>query len=193
MILSNVEIRQVLADGAITVDPAPGRQQYSPTALDLRLGDTFHHWNQRELDRMTRAGIDYSLDISRVERFSEVSDQYLAPAPVDAEGCYLLRPGNLVLGITYEWVHLTRESGIAARVEGRSSLARMGLVVHLTAPTIHAGWDGKIALEIVNLGPWPLKLRPRELRICQLVFERVGELPEFDAPTQFQGQETPSG
>jgi len=73
----------------------------------------------------------------------------------------------------------------------------MGLAVHLTAPTIHAGWEGKITLEMVNLGGWPIKLRPGELRICQLVFERVGEFPDSendsDSPPQFQGQRSPAG
>lgn len=193
MILSNVEIRQAIEQGAIEIIPAPEAWQYSSTTLDLRLGNQFFCWDKQKMESMTRSGIDYSLDPAKVERFSDLSDEYLIPAAVDAEGCYILYPGEFVLGITQEWVTLPLASGIAARVEGRSSLARMGLAVHLTAPTIHADWDGKIALEIVNLGPWPLKLRPRELRICQLVFERVGELPEFDAPTQFQGQETPSG
>jgi dCTP deaminase len=101
------------------------------------------------------------------------------------------------LGVTHEWVELPLAAGIAARVEGRSTLARMGLVVHLTAPIIHAGWEGKITLEMVNLGGWPIKLRPRELRICQLVFERVGELSDSetdsDSSPQFQGQRSPAG
>lgn len=193
MILSNGEIRRAIEQGVIGIDPAPEARQYSSTTLDLRLGDQFFCWDKQKMESMTRLGLDYSLDAAKVERFSNLSDEYLIPAAVDAEGCHILRPGEFVLGITLEWVTLPLASGIAARVEGRSSLARMGLAVHLTAPTIRADWDGKITLEMFNLGPWHIKLRPYELRICQLIFERVGELPESDTATQFQGQESPAG
>ena len=193
MILSNVEIRQAIEQGAIEIIPAPEDWQYSSTTLDLRLGNQFFCWDKQKMESMTRSGIDYSLDPAKVERFSDLSDEYLIPAAVDAEGCYILYPGEFVLGITYEWVTLPLSSGIAARVEGRSSLARMGLAVHLTAPTIRADWDGKITLEMFNVGPWPIKLRPYELKVCQLIFERVGKLPEADTATQFQGQESPAG
>ena len=193
MILSNVEIMRAIEAGVIDVAPAPLDDQYSSTALDLYLGEGFRCWDREKMMNLSRLGIDYSLDAAKVESFSRLADEYLIPAPVDAEGCHILRPREFVLGITREWVVLPLESRIAARVEGRSSLARMGLAVHLTAPTIHAGWDGKIALEMVNLGDWPIKLRPYELKVCQLIFEQVTGLPESDMPTQFQGQESPAG
>ena len=193
MILSDGEIMRAIEQGIITVAPAPLDYQYSATALDLHLGNEFLCWDKQKMDNLSRLGLDYALDVSRIEKFSDLSKEFLAPAGTDSEGCHILRPGEFVLGIIHEWVTLPLESGIAARVEGRSSLARAGLAIHLTAPTIHAGWDGKITLEMVNLGNWPLKLRPRELRICQLIFERVGDLPEADTPTQFRGQESPAG
>lgn len=197
MILGRAEIRHAIESLSIIVEPAPESRQYSSTSLDLRLGEGFHTWDKEKMDRLSQAGIDYSLDAYVVERFSDWADEFLVPMETDAEGCLIIRPGDFVLGITHEWVELPLAAGIAARVEGRSTLARMGLAVHLTAPTIHAGWEGKITLEMVNLGGWPIKLRPRELRICQLVVERVGDFSDSendsDSPPQFQGQRSPAG
>lgn len=193
MILSKGEIAQAIAEGVISVDPPPREDQYSSTALDLYLGAEFLCWDREKMLSLSRVGIDYSLDVSRIEKFSDLSKEYLIPAPVDAEGCHILRPGEFVLGITHEWVAMPLESRIAARVEGRSSLARMGLAIHLTAPTIHADWHGKIALEMFNVGAWPIKLRPYELKVCQLIFERVGGLDDSADPSHFQGQQSPAG
>ena len=192
MILSNVEIRRAIQQGVISIDPEPLPFQYSSTSLDLRLGDRFLYWDIQKMDSLSSAGIDYSLDPSRLNSFQDLAREFLVPAPVDTEGCRIIHPGDFVLGITYERVGLPQESGIAARVEGRSSLARMGLVVHLTAPTIHARWDGKITLEMVNLGNWPPSCAPTSLWFVSF-FERVGELPESQTPTQFQGQTSPGG
>ena len=102
-------------------------------------------------------------------------------------------PDKFVLGITREYVELPRRSKIAARVEGRSTLARLGLVVHLTAPTIHAGFSGNIVLEMYNLGKFKLILRPGRLAICQLIFERLGQAPTGAINTGFQNQSGVSG
>ena len=127
MILGRDEIRQAIEDHVISVEPAPESRQYSTTSLDLRLGEGFLCWDRQKMAKLSQAGIDYSLDASRIERFSDLSGEFLVPAEVDGEGCHIIRPKEFVLGITYEWVELPLEAGIAARVEGRSSLARMGL------------------------------------------------------------------
>ena len=193
MILSGDEIRQSIEQGIIIIEPRPQDFQYSSTSLDLRLGKDFFRWDNDKINGVPLSGMDNTVDPSRMQQFSTLSRLFMIPAAVDSEGCQIIRPGDFVLGITHERVELPLESAIAARVEGRSTLARMGLAVHLTAPTIQAGWSGKITLEMVNLGPWPIKLRPYELLACQLIFERVGELPFDDSLTQFQGQELPTG
>ena len=66
-------------------------------------------------------------------------------------------------------------------------------MVHLTAPTIHAGFEGNITLEMVNHSPFHLRLVPDRTRICQLIFERLGELPSGLISTGFQGQTDPAG
>lgn len=192
MILGKGEIRRAIEQGVIGIEPAPEDRQYSASSLDLRLGAKFFRWSEGLMERMSRAGFDNIVDPSQMS-YSNLAELFLVPVEVDREGCYVIQSWDFVLGITHEKVDLPLEHGIAARVEGRSSLARMGLAIHLTAPTIQAGWSGYITLEIVNLGPWPIKLRPQELLACQLVFERVGEPDESAASSQFQGQESPAG
>ncbi len=193
MILSDHEIRLAIENGELLIDPLPQRPQYSSSALDLFLGEPFQVWDTEGIDRITDMGLSNNLDPSKLVHFQALSSQYLIPAPTDAEGCFVLQPWGFVLGVTREQVGLPRESRIAARVEGRSTLARIGLMVHVTAPTIHVGWSGKIALEMLNIGPWPLTLRPNELPICQLIFERVGESAPNGPASQFQGQVSPGG
>ena len=193
MILSAEEIKEAIEREDIRIDPAPDSSQYSSTSLDMRLGEGFYRWNEGEITKFPDSGITNIVDPSRMRNFSALSSRFLAAADVDAEGCHVIHPRDFVLALTHEWVELPLESGIAARVEGRSSLARMGLSIHLTAPTIQAGWSGPITLEIVNLGPWPIKLRPHELKICQLILERVGQPGAEEHVSQFHEQTSPSG
>ena len=76
---------------------------------------------------------------------------------------------------------------VAARVEGKSSLARLGLAVHVTAPTIHAGFEGQSQLEVINHGRLPIRLRAG-MAICQLIFEQTLGFPEIGYGGQFSGQ-----
>ena len=116
---------------------------------------------------------------------------------------YVLERGAFILAWTVEKVFFPVSSRIAARVEGKSSLARLGLGVHVTAPTIHAGFglavtkDLKaktpqeqglpIQLEVWNVGPLPISLVPG-MRICQIIFEEVHGTPEQGYSGQFAGQ-----
>lgn len=59
---------------------------------------------------------------------------------------------------------------------------RLGLAIQMAAPTVHAGFEGKIVLDMYNFGPYPLRRRPRELAICQLIFERLGQVPQGSVP-----------
>ena len=122
----------------------------------------------------------------------------MKPRHTERDGTFIFPPYTQesvhILGITRERVHLKLGSKIAARVEGRSSLARLGLLVHLTAPTIHAGFAGNITLEMINHhGPFYLRIVPNKTRICQLIFERLESSPEGDISTALQGHSKPSG
>jgi dCTP deaminase len=115
---------------------------------------------------------------------------------IPVEG-HLVRPGEFYLGWTLERLQLPHRSRIAARVEGKSSLARLGLGVHVTAPTIHAGFGydqnrpeypgSSIQLEIWNFGPVGIVLKTG-MKICQLIFEAVDATPDMGYTGKFSVQ-----
>jgi len=194
MILSNVDIHAAIDNGSIVVTPEPlprfpsmadPKCPYASTSLDLRLSP--------KLSRPKKvAGIN--LDLRNLSVAPTLAALY-EDITIDPNNGYILEPNQFILGNTVEWVHLpVREghSAFAARVEGKSSRARMGILVHFTAPTIHAGFEGNITLEMINLGPFPLTLFPG-IPICQLIFERVDHAPVKYATSQFQGQSAPVG
>jgi dCTP deaminase len=100
---------------------------------------------------------------------------------------FLLVPRRLLLAWTRERLALPLTSRLAARVEGKSSLARLGVGIHITAPTIHAGFSGQIQLEVINHGPADVVLRPG-MRICQLIFETTLGTPDKGYSGMFAGQ-----
>ena len=106
---------------------------------------------------------------------------------IDEENGYQFSPKKLILGWNKEYIDLKITSRLAARIEGKSSLARLGLSVHLTAPTIHAGFKGRIRLEMINHGPIPIRLRPG-MPVCQLIFETTLGTPNRGYSGQFIGQ-----
>ena len=87
---------------------------------------------------------------------------------IDEGGAFYLHPGELALGVTVE--RITVPDDVVGWLDGRSSLARLGLMIHITAHTIDPGWDGRITLEFANIGRFPLALRPG-MRICAVSFE----------------------
>lgn len=190
MILSDREIKKAIENGEIIIDPRPALGQYTTSALDLILGNEFKRLKTHgELLKEEPQGVYRPLivDLATVDIKSLVQ-QYGVPCQTNTDGSFILKPGQFILGITREYIELPKESKIAARVEGRSTLARLGLVVHLTAPTIHTGFKGRIALEMCNLGPYELKLMPGRLAICQLIFERLGDFPLGEIQTKFLNQ-----
>ena len=137
----------------------------------------------------TAAGIDVSIDPTRQGFDHEkVLAEFTTQREVGEADGHLLPPKRLVLAWTNEYVDLKSHARIAARVEGKSSLARLGLAVHVTAPTIHAGFNGRIRLEIVNHGPVPIRLR-QGMRLCQLIFEQTLGTPERGYQGRFAGQD----
>ncbi|MXW36309.1 MAG: dCTP deaminase [Chloroflexi bacterium] len=198
MILSNTSIQQALDEGRLQIEPEPlprnptlgESSPYGRSAVDLTLGSRL---------RVPRSGLAIGVDPGGGDTLATLNALY-ALQEIPAEG-FVLEPHRLVLGVTHERVKLplpheiaegVRENGwLAARVEGKSSLARFGLLVHFTAPTIHAGFEGHITLEIMNLGPSPIILR-RGMAICQLILELVHGVPA-GPPSRFAGQADPSG
>lgn len=154
MILSDGSLSDALAHKVIAVEPHD-QLQLQPASIDIRLGHEF----LVPLDAYVDGLIDpYDLPADLMEKVSVV-------------GMFELRPREFVLGVTAE--RITVPSNMVARVEGRSSLGRLGLMIHSTAGFIDPGWEGSpITLELANVGPWTIALHPG-MRIGQLAFETL--------------------
>lgn len=193
MILSDVEIKAALKGRKIIIDPPPTEEQYTTSALDLVLGsEIFELKTPEELAKEEPAGVERPLivNLAEVRDIRNLLRKHAKPIISEVDGSFILPSQRFALGITRERVELPKESKIAARVEGRSTLARLGLAVHLTAPTIHAGFHGQIVLEMFNFSPYSLRLSPGKLAVCQLIFERVGRIPKGPVKSTHQGQKS---
>ena len=191
MILSQPELRAGVADGSIAFSPQLEEGQWGEASIDLRLGYQF-----TKLKRI--AGIRISL----AEGIGAVADAQLwneddleEPDRFGNQRCYTIQPGEFILARTHEEVCVPRH--LIARVEGRSSYARMGLSMHQTAPWIQPGWQGRIILELMNSGSFPIDLTPIKDRPCQITFfvlsSAVPEELAYGAKPKdgFQRQERP--
>ena len=186
MILSNIEIHRAIDEGRliITPDPQPRNCEepgcpYDTTAVDLHLGSSLS---------IPEAG-PFAFDLRKggIAKFLARNSKH-EEIP---EAGYLLKPHTFILGRTKERVTLPLGGGLAARIEGKSSFARCGLLVHFTAPTVHAGFDGTLTLEMINLGNVDIALF-EGMPISQLILETIVVNPQAH-PSQFQGQATPTG
>jgi dCTP deaminase len=187
MVLCDNELRAAIQNKHLIVDPIPADEHISTTALDLTLGSEFRVW------RVPPGGATLTIDPAASDYdFTAIADQFLEQAHADDEKAVVMLPGQFMLALTAERVELPRQSRLAARVEGRSSLARLGVGVHVTAPTIHAGFRGFITLELTNQSRLPIRLKPG-LRICQLVVEHVFGTPSADMSGIFQDQVSVTG
>lgn len=189
MILSDAEIEDALAKGLIVIDPSPIPERFNASAVDLTLGSELHRLRDlKELQNQEPGGVAHSIEIDlSTLKLNDFLLKYAEPIKLHQDGYFVLKRQEFALGITAERVVLPKKSKIAGRVEGRSTLARMGLAIHMTAPTIHCGFAGNIVLEMFNFGPFPLRLRPG-FEICQLVLERVGKEPRSELTTKFMNQ-----
>jgi len=181
MILTDREIRHSLETGAIAIEPRPTDDAFAPTTVDLTLHGRLRAFRPPSPDSdaaIDPAGGGYV--------FSEVVERITEEVEIGPEG-FRLAPQTLVLAWTRESVVLFPSARLVGRLEGKSALARLGLAVHVTAPTIHAGSTGLIQLELVNHGPRPIVLRAG-MRICQIMFEQTLGVPEKTYGGQFKGQ-----
>ncbi|MQT14003.1 dCTP deaminase [Segnochrobactrum spirostomi] len=181
MILTDRELRHSLETGGVVIEPRPAEAAFGPTSIDLRLHSRLRVFRTPETGEATP--IDPAAD---GYVFAEAIDKITSPIEITEQG-FLLAPQQLVLAWTLETVLLDPNSRLVGRLEGKSALARIGLAVHVTAPTIHAGSSGQIQLEIVNHGPRPIVLR-RAMRICQFIVEQTLGVPDQVYRGQFKGQ-----
>jgi dCTP deaminase len=191
MILSDREIRAAKTRGAVRITPEPEPAAWSSTAVDLRLAGPLLYWHVPGGDRakVVFCPHDPAYD------FAALTAEYGREVPLGEQG-HIVEPFSFLLGWTVERIQLPHASRLAARVEGKSSLARLGLGVHVTAPTIHAGFGATgdpdypgsaIRLEMWNIGPLRIKLE-MGMPVCQLVFEWVDGTPEQGYRGQFTVQ-----
>ena len=181
MILTDREIQTAIGSGDIIIDPPPVERAYSSTSVDLTLDPIL------SVFKKAKPGIASTIDPSIDGFNAEDIIKELTTSETIPDAGYTLNMKELVLAYTAEYIDLRKDPKIAARVEGKSSLARIGLSVHITAPTIHASFEGRVRLEIVNHGHLPILLK-KNMRICQLIFEQTLGTPAKAYIGQFKGQ-----
>ncbi|CAM3406392.1 dCTP deaminase [Paraphotobacterium marinum] len=151
MRLCDVDIKKYLNEKKIIIEPKPNDSSISGLTVDVHLGNQFRVFKDHEAPFIDLSGpkevVDLQLDSIMSEEFS-----------VQDRGAFYLHPGQLALAVTEE--SLTLPDNVVGWLDGRSSLARLGLMVHVTAHRIDPGWSGKIVLEFFNSGRLPLALRP---------------------------------
>lgn len=191
MILSISDILRSLADGQIAFEPEIEEEQYGEASIDLRLGYQFT--KIRESSGLTFS-IAEGLGALQSTELWNTAD-LMGPSELGEPQFIEIKPRDFLLATTLERISVPRN--MIARIEGRSSYARLGLSMHQTAPWIQPGWSGRITLELMNNGPLTIKLTPVKDRPCQITFFRLtSEVPKeyaYGAKAQdaFQDQDHP--
>ncbi|MBB5633055.1 dCTP deaminase [Cryobacterium mesophilum] len=178
MLLSDRDIKAELAAGRVGLDPLD-LSMIQPSSIDVRLDRFF-----RLFDNHKYPFIDPAEDQPELTHLVESQDD----AP------FILHPGEFVLGSTFEFVTLPDD--VAARLEGKSSLGRLGLLTHSTAGFIDPGFTGHVTLELSNVATLPIKLWPG-MKIGQLCFFRLSSPAErpygsSEYSSRYQGQRGPT-
>ncbi|MGI8614616.1 MAG: dCTP deaminase [Nocardioidaceae bacterium] len=178
MLLSDRDIRAEIGARRVRLDPYDA-EMIQPSSIDVRLDRFF-----RVFENHRYPHIDPAVEQSELTREVE---------PVDDEP-FILHPGEFVLGSSYEVITLPDD--IAARLEGKSSLGRLGLLTHSTAGFIDPGFSGHMTLELSNVATLPIKLYPG-MKIGQLCFFRLSSPSEHPYGSavygsRYQGQRGPT-
>ena len=178
MLLSDRDIRAQVESGRVALEPYDP-EMIQPSSIDVRLDRFF-----RLFDNHKYPVIDPAQDQPDLTRLVEV----------EGEDAFVLHPGEFVLGSTFETVTLPDD--IAARLEGKSSLGRLGLLTHSTAGFIDPGFTGHVTLELSNVATLPILLWPG-MKIGQLCFFRLSSPSEFPYGSErygsrYQGQRGPT-
>ncbi|MCX6542501.1 MAG: dCTP deaminase [Actinomycetota bacterium] len=178
MILSDRTLREEIAARRIVIDPLDERC-IQPSSIDVKVSNLF-----RVFRNHTAGIIDVKQDL---EDLTEM-------VVVDPDGVFMLHPGEFVLGSTLE--RITVPDDLVARIEGKSSLGRLGLLIHSTAGFIDAGFDGHITLELSNVASLPITIYPG-MKIGQISFVQM--TTPADNPygkgargSKYQGQRGPT-
>lgn len=179
-VLSDKTLKEYLEEGKIEIEPLD-YTDIQPASIDLRLGKDF-------------LGFNNVLNIEYIDpKKDEIGWSMERVTLLEGKGI-VIYPQEFILATTKEYVKVPDD--LVARVEGRSSLGRLGLTMHVTAGYIDPGFEGRITLEIANLGSMPVALYP-DMRVCQIVFETL--TTPADAPynhwsrdSKYMGQVEPA-
>jgi dCTP deaminase len=180
-ILSDKDIKEHLKKGLIVIDPLENPlMQIQPSSVDLRIGNEFKGF------KIIRKPCIDPMDKSDI-------DSYMESYYISENEPFIIHPGEFALATTYETIKLP--DNLVARVEGRSSMGRLGITMHVTAGYIDPGFCGKITLEISNIGKMPVALYTGQ-RVCQIVFETMTSPSEKpyghpDRDSKYMGQKSP--
>ncbi|HWE49683.1 MAG TPA: dCTP deaminase [Bryobacteraceae bacterium] len=179
MVLSDIDIKNYIEQAKIKISPALPPEQFGSCSVDFRLGSefsVFEHSRHAFIDLRDKTAIQ---DLMRTIK-------------VPAGEPFIMQPGEFALAITEETLEL--DDDVLGRLEGRSSLGRIGIIVHGTAGLFDPGWAGKATLELSNLGRMPVALYPG-MRICSFTFEqlssRVAVPYRKKVGNKYSGQERP--
>jgi dCTP deaminase len=180
MILSDRDIKRYIAAGKIKISPELDYEtQLGSCSVDLRLGDTF-----MVFEHSRYAYIDLRASTNLTEIMREIK--------IGADEQFILQPHQFVLATTLESLEL--DTDILARLEGRSSLGRIGIIVHGTSSVFDPGWQGNATLELGNLGIMPVALY-LGMKICSFTFEQLSspvDIPYYAKKGQkYTGQTKP--
>lgn len=159
MRLSDIDIISKVKSGEIKIDPIPEENCFGSFSVDVRLGNVFQVFCKNKKSY---------IDLSSINGDNSNSENIVEKIIVGKKERFFINPRDFVLGITMERVTLANH--IVGWLDGRSSLARVGLMVHMTAHSVDPGWDGHITFEFYNAGSLPLALKPG-MRIGALSFE----------------------
>jgi dCTP deaminase len=178
MILSDVDIRKELAAGRIEIDPYDD-DCVQPSSVDLHVDSQF-----RVFANSRYPYIDVRKPMPDLTELVEVG----------ADDPFILHPGEFVLGSTRERVRLPDD--LVARLEGKSSLGRLGLLIHSTAGYVDPGWDGYLTLELSNVANLPITIYPG-MKIGQISFFRLSSPADKpygskETGSKYQGQRGPT-
>lgn len=158
MVLSDRDLKKALKSGRIKIKPAPDlATQLGSCSIDLRLGNTFRVFEHSKYPYIDPAKKDYSNEITR-------------EIVIGKNDKFIMQPGDFALAVTLE--RITISADLLGRLEGRSSMGRLGIVVHSTASVFEPGWDGNAVLELGNLGRMAVALTCG-MRICAMTFEEL--------------------
>src|SRR3989338_5260584 len=158
MVLADREIKKYLSSGKIKITPKQDlKTQMGSCSVDLRLGNSFRIFRHSKVAFIDPFDSNNSPEVSELIKIKEKEP-------------FILHPNDFVLATTIESISLPDD--LLARLEGRSSLGRLGIVVHSTASIFEPGWRGKVVMELGNLGRMPVALYMK-MRICALTFEKL--------------------